>query len=242
MFNEWTWQVFCNAAFGPTVPVKIWANVVLDVFVSSLLPVLKLQVWRDDREVRLLWQRALDRHNEEWFTIVYSYFESTWTLKPGIVASNVEQCILWGLLVPGLFHAFWASAIALHCLAETLEFFWNESGGHRVSGASAGAPSTLVALQFFGPLRRLTSHYLIASSFWESAARCRHFWVQERPITDLYDLLFDIIYIFFIAFIEYSLIVCDFHGKFWPVAESTSRCPSIVHDFFGVDWGTFLTC
>ena len=50
-------------------------------------------------------------------------FESTWTLKPGIVASNVEQCILWGLLVPGLFHAFWASAIALHCLAETLDFF-----------------------------------------------------------------------------------------------------------------------
>lgn len=137
-------------------------------------------------------------------------FESTWTLKPGIVASNVEQCILWGLLVPGLFHAFWASAIALHCLAETLDFFWNESGGHRVSGASAGAPSTLVALQFFGPLRRLTSHYLIASSFWESAARCRHFWVQERPITDLYDLLFDIIYIFFIAFIENSLIMWKF--------------------------------
>lgn len=123
MFNEWTWQVFCNAAFGPTVPVKIWANVFLDMFLSSLLPVLKLQVWRDDREVRLLWQRALDRHYEEWFTIVYSYFESTWTLKPGIVASNVEQCILWGLLVPGLFHAFWALAVALHLFSRDTGFF-----------------------------------------------------------------------------------------------------------------------
>ena len=25
--------------------------------------------------------------------------------------------------MPGLFHAFWASAIALHCLAETLDGF-----------------------------------------------------------------------------------------------------------------------
>ena len=40
-------------------------------FVPSLLSVLKLQVWRDDWEVRLLWQCALDRHNEEWFTVVY---------------------------------------------------------------------------------------------------------------------------------------------------------------------------
>ncbi len=75
MINEWTWQVFCNAAFGPTVrkTVKIWAHaflICLFNFVSSLLPVLKLQVWRDDWEVRLLWQCALDRHNEEWFTFV----------------------------------------------------------------------------------------------------------------------------------------------------------------------------
>ena len=42
------------------------------------------------------------------------------------------------------------------------------------------------------------------------------------------------IYIFFIAFIEYSLIMCNFHGKFWPVAEATSRCPIALSMIFSV--------
>ena len=60
---------FATQRLDPQCLSKFEQMFFLDMFVSSLLPVLKLQVWRDDREVRLLWQRALDGHYEEWFTI-----------------------------------------------------------------------------------------------------------------------------------------------------------------------------
>lgn len=148
-----------------------------DMFVSSLLPVLKLQVWRDDREVRLLWQRALDRHNEEGLP----FCTHIW------IGMNVEarhwceqRCTMHlvrhSCASPDFMHFGNCPALFSGDTAR----FWNESGGHRVSRASAGAPSTLVALQFFGLLRRLTSHCIESLQ----SAASRHFWVQERPIAD----------------------------------------------------------
>ncbi len=134
------------------------------------------------------------------------------------------------LCLARLFHAFW------HVSGDTGRL-WNESGGHRVSRASAGAPSTLVvALQ----LRTLTSHYL-----HRVLANCCKMPAFLGPRTADYRSTWTMIYVLynvFTALVEYSLIMCDCDGKFWPVVESTARFPSVVDDCFGVDWGTCLTC